>query len=526
MWRRILTHAAVSTVLVLSAAPMPAIAQQPPVRADTAAIPVRMTDLMAGVVDFLSQDALRERRVGSPGGLAAAAFLAAQFAILGLEPGADDGSFFQRFDASVVESEGTLVLGGSGRTATLAVGSDLVAWPYGADQTVSVDGELVFVGFGISATEHGWNDFGDVPLEGRILVALAGDPGMADTARFSGPAGSPHARLDAKLAEAARRGARGFILLHESDRGLREWDTVYRHWSGPTVFNRLRHSGELGFAAITPLERFGDLVAQFGRDADVLVRRSTMPDFQPIPLGVHAVMQLRSRIEPAVGTNVVARVAGHPDTGGAEAVLVTAGYDCEEADDEASIAVLLGAAGAVSARGATPRRPVYFAFTAGCSPAQVGNAALVARPPVPLERLTAVVGVARPEARAGEPPAGVSALDAEEAGLERMLAAAAMQSGIPVAEWRGRPGERLSAPHAAFANLGVPGLTVSAGPLPWSGPEASEASTHDWPVRAAVLARLAHLLAGTESRPQWTGESVYRPAWERLERRRLRGVGQ
>jgi hypothetical protein len=526
MWRRILTHATVSTVLLLGAAPMQAIAQQRPVRADTAAIAVRMTDLMAGVVEFFSHDALRERSVGSPGGQAAAAFLAAQFAMLGLEPGADDGSFFQRFDASVVESEGTLVLGGSGRTATLAVGRELVAWPYGDDQTVSVDGALVFVGYGISATEYGWNDFGDVPLEERILVALAGDPGLADTARFSGPAGTPHALLDAKLTEAARRGARGFILLHDSDRGLREWDATSRLWSGPTVLNRLRDSGQLGFAAIMPLERFGDLVAQFGRDAAVLVQRSIMPDFQPIPLGIHAVMRLRSRIEPAAGMNVVARVAGHPATGREEAVVVTTGYDCEEADDPASMAVLLGAAGTVAARAAKPNRSIYFAITAGCSPAQVGNAALVARPPVPLERLAAAVGVARADAQAGDPSGAVSALDAEEAGLGRILAAAAMQSGMSVTEWRGSPAERLSTPHAAFAIQGVPGLTVSAGPPPQSGPGASGASAANWSMRAAVLARLAHLLANTENLPQWISESAYRPAWERLERRRLRGGGQ
>jgi hypothetical protein len=526
MWRRILTSATVSTVLALGAAPMQAIAQQAPMRPDTAAIAVQMTDLMAGVVAFFSQDALRDRRAGSLGGQAAAAFLAAQFAMLGLEPAAADGSFFQRFDASVVESEGTLVLGGSGRTATLAIGRDLVAWPYGDERTVSVDGSLVFAGYGISATEYGWNDFGDSPLEGRILVALAGDPGLADTARFSGTAGTPHALLDAKLAEAARRGARGFILLHASDRGLPEWDEITRLWSGPTVLNRVRSSGDLGFAAIMPLERFGDLVAQFGRDADVLVRRSIMPDFQPIPLGVHAVMQLRSRIEPAAGTNVVARIVGHPATDRAEAVLVTTGYDCEEADEPANIAVLLGAAGAVKARGATPRRPLYFAFSAGCSPVQVGSAALAARPPVPLERLAAVVGVAHTDAQPGGPLEAVSALDAEEAGLEQMLAAAAMQSGMSLTEWRGRPGERLSAPHAAFAVLGVPGLTVSAGPSSRPGPKASHGSTVDWSIRAAVLARLANLLANAESRPQWIGESAYRRAWERLERRRLRGTGQ
>jgi hypothetical protein len=390
-----------------------------------------------------------------------------------------------------------------------------------------VDGELIFVGYGIAATEYGWNDFGDVALDGRILVALAGDPGMADSARFRGPAGTPHALLEVKLAEAARRGARGFILLHDSAPGQQEWDDVSRVWSGPMVLDRLRTSGELGFAAIMPRDRFSDLVGEFGRDADVLVRRSIMPDFQPIPLGVHAVMQLRNRIEPAAGTNVVARVAGPSATGSSEAVIITTGYDCEEAGDPASMAVLLGAAGALGAQDTEPGRSLYFVFTAGCSPAQVGNAALVARPPVPLERVAAVIGVACAEGQPVDPSGAMSALDAEESGMGQILAAAAMQSGISVAEWPGHPADRISAPHATFAIQGVPGFTFSAGPPPHPGPEASEASpASTWSVRAAVLARLASLLAHAPDRPQWSSESVYRPAWERLERRRLRGVGR
>jgi hypothetical protein len=278
----------------------------------------------------------------------------------------------------------------------------------------------------------------------------------------------------------------------------------------------------LAFAAMMPLERFGDLVARFDRDADVLVRRSAVPGFRPIPLGVHAVLQLRSNVEPVTGANVVARLPGRGDSSGSDAVLVTTGYDGADVGEAASLAVILGAAAAVQFRPSRPRRSTYFVFTAGTGPEQVGVRALIAQPPVPLERIAAVVGVAHPEPTSGSP--AVSGLDADAAGLAGILAAAAMQSGAPLEPWRGHAAERISAPHTLFATEGVPGLTLDAGGTATEGPAGG--SYGGLAVQVAVLARLLLLVADADDRPQWSTESPYRPAWERLERRRLRGAGR
>jgi hypothetical protein len=99
-----------------------------------------------------------------------------------------------------------------------------------------------------------------------------------------------------------------------------------------------------------------------------------------------------------------------------------------------------------------------------------------------------------------------------------------MQSGVRLAPWRGHAIERFAAPHTLFATAGVPGLTLDAGGYEtvWPG----NISHDGLALQAAVLARLLLLLADADDRPRWRPESPYRPAWERLERHRLRGVGR
>lgn len=518
-----LTRAAMTAGLLLACSASAAETQERVARADSAILAVQTAELLAGVMQFFQHDALATRSAGTPGGGAAAAFLAAQLTVLGLEPAAADGSFFQRFDAFRVSSEGTLVVGGSGRTESVAIGTELLAWPLKSEETVAADGELVFVGYGIRAPEYGWNDFGDIPLDGRILVALSGDPGVVDTSRFAGDAGTPYALIGTKLAEAARMGAHGFILLHDTLRAGQSWADLARSRSGPIALNAGRPADELDFAAVMPLTQFSDLMATFGRDAAVLVRRSGLPSFQPIPLGMHAVMRLRSEIEPVSGMNVLARVPGREATSAHDAVLALTSYDATTTGHEASIAALLAAAGSVQSREPRPARSVYFAFTAGSVPQQIGASAIVAEPPVPLERVTAVVGVGQPANSPGF--TAVAGIDASEAGLAQLLAAAAMQHGVAVAQWPGSAMDRLSAPHMLFAREGVPGLTLGAGLGERPPAHASIPSLDDLTVRAAVLGRLILLIADAQDRPEWSSESVYRPAWERLERRRLRGVG-
>lgn len=519
----VLARATVSTAMLFAFLVTGARAQGRAAPTDSVTVSLQVSDVIAGTGEFFSTEGLTDRSVGTLAGHAAAAFLAAQLRTLGFEPGGDDGSFLQRFEASSVAVTGTLVVGGAGRTATLPVGKTLVAWPRSSGETVTVDGELVFIGYGIQAPEHEWSDFNDAPLDGRIVVALDGDPGLSDTTQFYGRLGSPHALLGAKLAEAARRGASGFILLYDSLRSPRPWSDVVQSTADRLILSPRPDRADLAFAAIMPLAQFGELSSQFGRDVDVLVRRSSLPSFTPIALGMHAVMQLRTESAPITGINVVGKLPGRLDTTESEAVIVTTGYTDGDVDDEVSVGVLIGVAAALQSSATPPERTVYIVFTAGSGPDRVGARYLVSRPPVPLEHIRAVVGVGRPGLTPNSPV--LAAIDGQESGLAPLLTAAATQTGIANAPWHGHPAERLAAPHAVFALEGVPSVTVGAAePLREPALEHGLPSVQIQLLRSVVLARLARLVADSEGRPRWSAESAYRPAWERLERRRLRGI--
>ena len=91
---------------------------------------------------------------------------------------------------------------------------------------------MVFVGYGVTAPERGWDDFGDVDLNGKIAVFLVNDPdfeaapGEPAAGRFGGRAMTYYGRWTYKFEEAARRGAIGALVIHESEAAGYGWNTV------------------------------------------------------------------------------------------------------------------------------------------------------------------------------------------------------------------------------------------------------------------------------------------------------------
>ena len=91
---------------------------------------------------------------------------------------------------------------------------------------------MVFVGYGVTAPERGWDDFGDVDLSGKIAVFLVNDPDFEAApddpvaGRFGGRAMTYYGRWTYKFEEAARRGAIGALVIHESEGAGYGWNTV------------------------------------------------------------------------------------------------------------------------------------------------------------------------------------------------------------------------------------------------------------------------------------------------------------
>lgn len=115
-------------------------------------------------------------------------YLAQQLETLGLEP-AFDGSWYQPFDMIAVTAKplGNKLSAKGKQKAELRYPDDVMVWTARAtDKVVIPKAEYVFVGFGIHAPEYGWDDYKDIDVKGKIVIAMVNDPGYYDATLFRG----------------------------------------------------------------------------------------------------------------------------------------------------------------------------------------------------------------------------------------------------------------------------------------------------------------------------------------------------
>lgn len=109
---------------------------------------------------------------------------------MGLAPGNPDGSYLQKVPLVGITADPSmqLTLSRDGTQLTPDYGNDYVAWTSRVTDTVSVDAELVFAGYGVQAPEFDWDDFRDVDVRDKVIVMLINDPPLADEDMFGGTA--------------------------------------------------------------------------------------------------------------------------------------------------------------------------------------------------------------------------------------------------------------------------------------------------------------------------------------------------
>ena len=186
---------------------------------------------------IIGSDEFQGRAPSSPGEERTMEYLVEQFTALGLEPGGPDGSWFQEVPMVSITADPGMILtveGGSGSNS-FAYGPDLIAWTKRVQEQVDIqDSDLVFVGYGTIAPEYGWNDYAGLDVTGKTLVMLVNDPGFAtqDPELFNGNTMTYYGRWTYKYEEAARQGAAGVLLIHETEPAAYGWSTVEGTWSG------------------------------------------------------------------------------------------------------------------------------------------------------------------------------------------------------------------------------------------------------------------------------------------------------
>jgi Zn-dependent M28 family amino/carboxypeptidase len=331
---------------------------------------------------FLSSDLLEGRGVGTRGGQFATEYIATQFALAGLKPAGDNGTYFQRVPMVGVETSAA-----SRFEATAAAGSagfqllrDFVAANPRQTEAVDFDAEAVFVGHGIVAPEFGWDDFKDADVRGKILVLFTNEPPSDDPKFFGGPALTYYGRWTYKYEQALRKGALGAIIIHTDQTAGYGWNVVRNSWGREQSFLKLAPGAPaLALAGWITQEAGNRMLALAGRSLAELLAAADRRDFRPLPLGLRLRGSLRSKIRDEDTRNVVAMAPGSDPALASQAVMFSAHWDHlgigpavngdavynGAVDNASGCAMLLELARAWSALEQKPRRPAIFvSFTA------------------------------------------------------------------------------------------------------------------------------------------------------------------
>src|SRR3954471_4956291 len=273
----------------------PALAQQAPPGSGAAQVAQAVdSNVFRAHLGFLADDALEGRRPGTRGGELAAKYIAAQFERLGLQPAGDSGTYYHQVPIITLSPNPTVKVTGP-TPGDLAYRKDYVLWSMRNEPRVQVSGDLVFVGYGIVAPEYQWDDYKDVDVKNKIVVALVNDPGLRDSTIFRGKILTYYGRWTYKIEEAQRQGAAGILLVHTTESATYPWTTVQSSWTGPQVrieepAKSLQVAGWLTHDAAPRIFREG------GKDLGSLMDQAYHRGFKPVPLGLTFDATIRSGI--------------------------------------------------------------------------------------------------------------------------------------------------------------------------------------------------------------------------------------
>jgi Zn-dependent M28 family amino/carboxypeptidase len=289
------------------------------------------TNRMKTDLNFLASDLLEGRGTGQRGGDVAAAYIAAQFQIAGLKPAGENGTYMQKVPLNGVtaQPESTLTISGtSGEPTQLKYLDDFVANPLSQNAEENISGPIVFVGYGINAPEFGWNDYAGIDPHGKIVLALVNDPPSQDPKFFGGKAMTYYGRWTYKYEEAARQGAAGILLIHNTDMASYGWNVVRNSNSGEQAY-LANPPGQyaLPMAGWITEDVAKKIASASGTDLNALFDKAKTKGFKPMELPLKMEGKIIAKIRPLNTQNVIGILEGSDPKLKDEAIVYSAHYD-------------------------------------------------------------------------------------------------------------------------------------------------------------------------------------------------------
>ena len=424
-------------------------------------------------IKVLSDDSFEGRGIATPAEQKVIDYLSQQYAAAGFAPGGENGGWTQavglnRFTVSNVS--GQIKVGDW--TQALAQGQQATITTRLPSDGVDLRGKpLVFVGYGTNAPERGWNDF-KTDVHGKVIVVLVNDADFEEPSlnTFGGEAMTYYGRWTYKYEEAARQGAAGVLIVHETRPASYGWTTVANSWSVPQ-FDIVRQNPS---AERVPMEAWiqrdvaVEMFRQAGLDFEQEKIKARSRDFQPVELkGATIDAKFDVKTDQITTHNVLAKLEGttHPN----ETILYTGHWDhigmgepdangdriFNGAVDNAS-----GTAGLLElarqwAKGPKPQRTIVMISFTGEESGLLGSEFYAANPLYPLETTVAGFNLDASSVLGRMSKLGVTGYGQSELD-ERVIALAAAQGRGFEGDAGAGAGIYFRSDHFPLAKRGVP----------------------------------------------------------------------
>jgi Zn-dependent M28 family amino/carboxypeptidase len=459
----------------------------------------------AGEIDahlrFLSSDLLEGRAPATHGGQLAADYIASVLQAAGVRPGMN-GSYFQPVPIDVITADRRALRAQTAGKATMTLRDpdDIVVWAGSATTSSQAHGEIVFVGYGVTAPQYRWDDFKNVDVRGKVLLVLVNDPPptSAEPALFDHGAMTYYGRWTYKFEEAERRGAVGALIVHTTQRAGYPWHTIVGSWDkelrmlprDPTLAPPLGVRGWITDDAATTL------LAEAGLDLSTLRAQASTREFRPVSTGITLDVEFTNRVEHLQSANVVGTVPGRDPAAARQAIVFSAHWDhlgigppvngdsiYNGAVDNASGVADVLAMARVAAASPRPRRSLLFLFVTGEESGLLGSAYFATHPPVPAEDLVADLNIDGGNLLGRSRDLDV--LGDHKSSLGPALGRFAAGRGLRISpEQHPEQGHFYRSDHFSFAKAGVPAMSIGGGtdyvghPAEWGKQQEDDYAAH------------------------------------------------
>ena len=446
------------------------------------ATPSFSADRLLAHIRTLSSNEFEGRGPGTKGQELTLAYIGKQFRDMGLEPGNPDRTYLQAVPLVGTRPDPKMALTfvGHGKTLRLAFEKDFVAQTRRMVDSVHLDADLIFVGYGVQAAEYKWDDFKGVDVKGKVLVVLINDPPVADEKMFGGKAMTYYGRWTYKYEKAAELGAAGCIIVHETEPAGYPWEVVRDSWSGE-AFNLVAADRNMHRAAVEGWithEQAQALFGAAGLDYQAEKKKAASANFHPVPLGMKAQLDIHNTLRTVQSYNLIAKRRGTDPALKDQYVIYSAHWDhfgigpevngdkiyhgaLDNASGSAALLEIARAYAQLKGENA-PKRTILFLSVTAEEQGLLGSEYYAEHPLYPVSRTAAAInmdgmnvwGRARDVTEIGK---GKSTLDEVVADVAEQLGRTVRDDPEP------EKGHYYRSDHFSFAKVGIPAFDPESG---------------------------------------------------------------